>query len=169
GYRVGWMTLSGAPAATASYRDALQLLAALRLCSNVPTQWAVAPALQGTGDIDTLTARGGRLHQARQAVLSGVAASEFLDIVAPRGALYAFPSVSVTALPVFDDNAFALRLLEDESVLLAPGSSFNVAASRHLRLTLLPEPEVLADVFTRIERTLTRMADAGARQHVATV
>ncbi len=158
GYRVGWMTLSGAPAATAAYRDALQLLAALRLCPNVPSQWAVAPALQGIDSIGALTAPGGRLHRARQAVLGGVAASEFLDIVAPRGALYAFPSVSVAALPVFDDNEFALRLLEDESVLLAPGSSFNVPASRHLRLTLLPEPALLNDVFVRIERTLAHMA-----------
>ena len=158
GYRVGWMTLSGAPAATAVYRDALQLLAALRLCPNVPSQWAVAPALQGIDSIGALTAPGGRLHQARQAVLGGVAASEFLDIVAPRGALYAFPSVNVAALPVFDDNEFALRLLENESVLLAPGSSFNVPASRHLRLTLLPEPALIGDVFARIERTLARLA-----------
>ncbi|HET8555357.1 MAG TPA: aminotransferase class I/II-fold pyridoxal phosphate-dependent enzyme [Rhodanobacteraceae bacterium] len=168
GYRVGWMTLSGAPAATAVYRDALQLLAALRLCPNVPAQWAVAPALEGIDTIHALTAPGGRLHRARQAALDGVAASEFLDIVAPRGALYAFPSVSVTALPVFDDTEFALRLLEDESVLLAPGSSFNVPASRHLRLTLLPEPDRIGDVFARIERTLARMAEAGARQHTAT-
>lgn len=169
GYRVGWMTLSGAPAATATYRDALQLLAALRLCPNVPAQWAVAPALEGIDTIHTLTAPGGRLHRARQAVLDGVAASEYLDVVAPHGALYAFPSVSVTALPVFDDTEFALRLLEDESVLLAPGSSFNVSASRHLRLTLLPEPEQISDVFERIERILTRMTRTGARQHTATV
>ncbi|HET7268308.1 MAG TPA: aminotransferase class I/II-fold pyridoxal phosphate-dependent enzyme [Oleiagrimonas sp.] len=159
GYRVGWMTLSGAPAAVAGYRDALQLLAALRLCPNVPTQWAVAPALQGLSSIDTLTAPGGRLYQARQAVLDGVAASEYLDMVTPAGALYALPSVRIDALPVFDDNEFALRLLEDESVLLAPGTSFNIANSRHLRLTLLPEPAQLADVFVRIERTLARMAD----------
>ena len=159
GYRVGWMTLSGAPAAVAGYRNALQLLAALRLCPNVPTQWAVAPALQGIASIDALTAPGGRLHQARQAVLDGVAASEYLDMVTPNGALYALPSVRVDALPVFDDNDFALQLLQDESVVLAPGSSFNIANSRHLRLTFLPEPALLTDVFARIERTLARMAD----------
>lgn len=160
GYRVGWMTLSGDASVTAAYRDALQLLAALRLCPNVPAQWAVAPALEGSNSIKELTAPGGRLYRARQAVLDGVAASDYLDLVVPRGALYAFPSVRVDALPVFDDTDFALHLLEDESVLLAPGSSFNVPASRHLRLTLLPEPEQLADVFVRIERTLARMADS---------
>ncbi|HEX7341898.1 MAG TPA: aminotransferase class I/II-fold pyridoxal phosphate-dependent enzyme [Rhodanobacteraceae bacterium] len=164
GYRVGWMTLSGTGATTTAYRDALQLLAALRLCPNVPTQWAVAPAIEGVQSIHALTAPGGRLHRARQTVLDGVAASEYLDLVVPRGALYAFPSVRVDALPIFDDTDFALRLLEDESVLLAPGTSFNVPASRHLRLTLLPEPDAIAEVFVRIERTLARMADAQQSQ-----
>ncbi len=168
GYRVGWMTLSGTHADTRAYRDALQLLAALRLCPNVPAQWAVAPALQGVDSIGALTAPGGRLHRARAAVLAGVAASEYLDMVPPRGALYAFPSVRVDALPVFDDSDFALRLLEDESVLLAPGSSFNLTASRHLRLTLLPDPDTLAEVFTRIERTLARLAGTPASGTVAT-
>lgn len=157
GYRVGWMTLSGNARDTAAYRDALQLLAALRLCPNVPGQWAVAPALESAGDIDQLTAPGGRLQRARAAVVEGVAASRHLELVTPRGALYAFPSVRRDSLPVFDDNTFALRLLEQESVLLAPGSSFNVADSRHLRLTLLPEPEQIRDVLERMERTLERM------------
>lgn len=158
GYRVGWMSLSGDPARTAEYRDALQLLAALRLCANVTAQWAVRPALLDKPTIGELTAPGGRLHEARRIVLEGVAASPFLDVVAPGGAIYAFPQVRAEALPHFDDTAFALRLLEEESVLLVPGTSFNLSASRHLRLTLLPEPAQLRDVFVRIDRVLGRMA-----------
>lgn len=160
GYRVGWMSLSGDPARSADYRDALQLLAALRLCANVTAQWAVRPALQSAPTINALTAPGGRLHEARRAVLEGVAASEFLDIVPPAGALYAFPRVRADRLADFDDNAFALRLLEEESVLVVPGSSFNVPHSRHLRLTLLPQPDQLREVFERIERVLHGMAKA---------
>ncbi|RDI98584.1 aminotransferase class I/II-fold pyridoxal phosphate-dependent enzyme [Dyella solisilvae] len=160
GYRVGWMSLSGDPSRTADYRDALQLLAALRLCANVTAQWAVRPALQSAPTINALTADGGRLHEARRAALEGVAASQFLDIVAPSGALYAFPRVRADRLADFDDNAFALRLLEEESVLVVPGSSFNVPHSRHLRLTLLPPPEQIREVFVRIERVLAGMAAA---------
>jgi alanine-synthesizing transaminase len=159
GYRVGWMSLSGDPARTSTYRDALQLLAALRLCANMTAQWAVIPALQGAPTIRALTTNGGRLHAARQAVIDSVAASDYLDLVTPGGALYAFPQVRASAMANFDDNAFALRLLEEESVLIVPGSSFNVAASRHFRITLLPPPEQLREVFVRIERVLGRMAD----------
>ncbi|TAM58284.1 MAG: aminotransferase class I/II-fold pyridoxal phosphate-dependent enzyme [Rhodanobacter sp.] len=163
GYRVGWMSLSGDPARSASYRDALQLLAALRLCANVTAQWAVLPALLDAPTIGTLTAPGGRLHEARRAVLEGVAASEFLDLVTPNGALYAFPQVRSDRFAMFDDNAFALRLLEQESVLVVPGSSFNVPGSHHMRLTLLPPPPQLREVFVRIERVLARMAQEQAQ------
>lgn len=163
GYRVGWVSLSGDSAALGGYRDALQLLAALRLCANVPGQWAVKPALQSDASIDALVTPGGRLHRARQAVLDGVAASDFLQLVRPMGALYAFPSVRADVLPEFDDEAFALYLLEQESVLLAPGSSFNHGDRRHLRLTLLPEPEQLAEVMARMERALRAMAASQCR------
>jgi alanine-synthesizing transaminase len=158
GYRVGWLSLSGDPAHTHEYRDALQLLAALRLCANVTAQWAVIPALQDAPTINALTAPGGRLHQARQAVLEGVASSQFLDVVVPEGAIYGFPRVRSDAIADFDDNAFALRLLEEESVLIVPGTSFNVPNSRHMRLTLLPQPAQLREVFVRMERVLERMA-----------
>jgi alanine-synthesizing transaminase len=167
GYRVGWMSLSGDPAHTLAYRDALQLLAALRLCANVTAQWAVIPALQEAPTIGALTAVGGRLHEARQAVIDGVAASHYLDLVTPGGALYAFPQVRADRIAYFDDKLFALRLLEEESVLVVPGSSFNVAASRHMRLTLLPPPAQLREVFVRIDRVLHRMADEQTEHSVA--
>lgn len=158
GFRIGWATLSGAGPRLDAYRDALQLLAALRLCANVPAQWAIEPALTGPDTITALTVPGGRLHASRRAVLEGVARSRFLECVAPQGALYAFPSVRADALPDFDDNAFALRLLDEEHALVVPGSSFNLQPSRHFRITLLPEAAELTDVFARIERVLARMA-----------
>ncbi|WHZ19181.1 MAG: Alanine transaminase [Rhodanobacteraceae bacterium] len=167
GFRIGWATLSGRGEHVEAYRDALQLLAALRLCANVPAQWAIEPALAGLDTISVLTAPGGRLHEARRAVLEGVARSRFLECVAPEGALYAFPAVRAGVLPDFDDNEFALRLLDEEHALVVPGSSFNLADSRHFRITLLPEPAQIADVFARIERVLGRMAEEQPTARVA--
>lgn len=165
GYRIGWMQMTGPHAALRGLRDSLQLLAALRLCANQPGQWAIPEALQLRGDIDALTAPGGRLHATRATLIEGVAQSDFLEMIAPQGAIYAFPAVRADAVAEpdgqpFDDRSFALDLLEQEHVLLVPGSGFNVGAGNHLRLTLLPEPTVMEEVLRRIERALARRAEA---------
>jgi alanine-synthesizing transaminase len=163
GYRVGWVSLSGAAGALSDLEHAFDLLASLRLCANVPGQWAIEPSLQGPDTISPLTTAGGRLHEARRAVIDACAQSEFLQLVAPQGALYAFPAVRHAALPGFSDARFALELLERENVLVVPGSGFNFAANNHFRITLLPPPAQLREVFARIERVLARMTpSAGA-------
>jgi alanine-synthesizing transaminase len=167
GYRVGWAVLSGDPARAADYQHAMDLLGALRLCANVPGQWAVPAALDGPDTISALTAPGGRLHGARRAVIDACARSEFLDLVAPSGALYAFPGIDPVRVPGFDDHRFALELLENEGVLVVPGSSFNVPYRNHFRVTLLPEPEQVREVFVRIERALQRLAPRQRSRHVA--
>lgn len=161
GWRVGWALLSGDPSRTDDYRNALDLLAALRLCANVPGQFAIAPALTGADTITPLTAAGGRLYASRQALLEAVARSAFLSVVPPQGALYAFPGVDPALLPGFDDADFALELLENEQVLIVPGSSFNVPYRNHFRVTLLPEAEVIDEVFRRIEHRLRQYAEHG--------
>jgi alanine-synthesizing transaminase len=169
GWRVGWAVLSGDPLASGDFHHALDLLGALRLCANVPGQFAVEQALFGVDTIGALTAPGGRLHETRRALIESCAASEHLELVAPQGALYGFPAVVGAAAREFDDHAFALQLLEEEDVLVVPGSSFNVPWRNHFRVTLLPEAGVLREVFARIERVLARRAeraddDADARE-----
>ncbi|HEX7348179.1 MAG TPA: aminotransferase class I/II-fold pyridoxal phosphate-dependent enzyme [Rhodanobacteraceae bacterium] len=167
GFRMGWATLSGDASRVAAYRDALQLLASLRLCANVTAQWAIEPALTGPNTIAPMLQPGGRLYESRRAVLDSVAHSRYLECVAPAGALYAFPAVRADVLPTFDDNEFAMRLLEEEHALVVPGSGFNVPHSRHFRVTLLPEAPEISDVFGRIERVLERMAKGEPAQRVA--
>lgn len=167
GWRVGWAVLSGDPLRVGDFHHAMDLLSAMRLCANVPAQFAVPAALSGPDTIRELTGPGGRLHASRQAVIEGCAASPHLQLVAPAGALYAFPQVVGPAAQEFDDQAFALELLETEDLLVVPGSGFNVPASWHFRVTLLPEAETLRDVFARIHRVLERHAERNAARHVA--
>ena len=160
GYRVGWAAFSGDVGSAADYLNGLELLSSLRLCSNVPGQWAVQTALGGYQSIRELTRPGGRLHASRQAILDAVARSKYLRLSRPMGALYAFVEVRSEVLPAFDDHEFALELLENQHVLVAPGASFNVPYRNCFRITNLPEPQVLATVFSRIEEVLDGHAAA---------
>jgi alanine-synthesizing transaminase len=161
GYRVGWASFSGDIESASEYLSGLELLSSLRLCSNVPGQWAVQTALGGYQSIQELTRPGGRLYESRQAILDAVARSKYLKLARPMGALYAFVEVRSDALPNFDDQTFALELLEKKHVLVAPGVSFNVAYRNTFRITNLPEPHVLATVFSRIDELLDAQADQG--------
>jgi alanine-synthesizing transaminase len=153
GMRVGWILLSGRREDSRDYIEGLEVLASLRLCSNVPGQWAVQTALGGHQSILDLTAESGRLGRQRKALVGALGASRHFELVAPRGALYAFPRV---VTPGFDDARFAMELLEREHVLVVPGSSFNVPYGDHLRLTLLPDVETMGEVVTRMARLLDR-------------
>ncbi len=155
GYRVGWVVFTGDREHAQPYLDGLDLLASLRLCSNVPGQWAVQTALGGFQSVETLLTPGGRLYESRQAVLDAVAASPYLSLVPPSGSMYAFLNVDQVLLPQFDDRQFALDLLETQHVLVAPGTSFNVAYTDSFRITLLPDPATLTDVFRRIDEVFT--------------
>jgi len=154
GYRVGWAVFTGNKESAESYLHALELLAALRLCSNVPGQWAVQTALGGFQSIGGLVEPGGKLFDSRQAVIDACAASEFIDLTPPAGAMYAFPRVDTNKLPDFDDYQFAMDLLEHKHVLVAPGVSFNVPYRDHFRVTTLPDPAVIDEAMTRIEELL---------------
>jgi len=167
GWRVGWAVLSGDPLASGDFHHAMDLLGALRLCANVPGQFAIQQALHGEDTIRALTAPGGRLHDTRRALIECCEASEHLSLVAPQGALYGFPAVVGDAAEGFDDHAFALEMLETQDVLVVPGSSFNVPYRNHFRVTLLPEADVLRDVFARIDRVLERRAENAVARRAA--
>jgi alanine-synthesizing transaminase len=159
GYRVGWAAFSGNLRGAGDYLSALELLSSLRLCSNVPAQWAVQTALGGYQSIKELLAPGGRLFVSRRAILESTAASRYLQLAPPKGSMYAFVRVKTEELPDFDDQTFALDLLEQKHVLLAPGTSFNVPYRDHFRTTLLPDAPLLKKVFTRIEELLALYAN----------
>jgi len=157
GYRVGWIAFSGDRENAKNYLHAVELLASLRLCANVPGQWAVQTALGGYQSIRELTSEGGRLFQARQAIIDGVNNSKFMSLCEPDGAMYAFPAIDTSLFETFDDQKFAMELLEKKHVLIAPGSSFNVPYRNHFRLTTLPTTRKMQTVFERIEEVLEIM------------
>jgi alanine-synthesizing transaminase len=121
----------------------------------------VQTALGGVQSIRDLVRPGGRLYETRAAILAAVRRSGFLSVVPPQGAMYAFLRVDTKKLPRFNDQQFALDLLERKHVLVAPGTSFNVPYADHFRITLLPDEKIIADVFERMEDLLLESAAEG--------
>lgn len=158
GYRVGWVSFSGNREHAGDYLQGMDLLASLRLCSNVPGQWAVQTALGGYQSIQELIRPGGRLYESRRVILDAVDASPYLTVEPPRGAMYAFVGVDQQQLPGFDDQDFALDLLEKKHVLVAPGTSFNTRDNCFFRITNLPDADTLREVFRRMHELLDSYA-----------
>jgi len=169
GYRVGWASFSGRKSNATDYFAALELLSSLRLCSNVPAQWAVQTALGGYQSIRELVTPGGRLYESRRAINDAVSESPYLQLEPIAGAMYAFIGVNTDKLPDFDDQQFALDLLEQKHVLVAPGTSFNVPYRNRFRVTNLPDAQTLREVFGRIDELLAMYASASREPGPANV
>jgi alanine-synthesizing transaminase len=154
GYRSGWMVASGAKKAAQDYLDGLNILASMRLCSNVPGQYAIQTALGGYQSINDLVAPGGRLYRQREMAWEQITAIPGVTCVKPKAALYLFPRLDPEMYPIEDDQEFILGLLEQEKVLIVQGTGFNWPHADHFRLVFLPNSDDLTEAITRIARFL---------------
>jgi alanine-synthesizing transaminase len=154
GYRSGWMVLSGDKRHAEDYIDGLNILASMRLCSNVPGQFAIQTALGGYQSINDLVAPGGRLAKQRNLAYEMLTALPGVSCVKPKAALYLFPRLDPAVYPIDDDQQFVLELLEEEKVLVVQGTGFNWIAPDHLRLVFLPNSDDLTEAIGRIARFL---------------
>jgi alanine-synthesizing transaminase len=160
GYRSGWMVLSGAKRHARDYVEGLTILASMRLCANVPGQFAIQTALGGYQSIDDLVAPTGRLYRQRELAYSLITAIPGVTCVKPKAALYLFPRLDPKMYPIEDDQRFVLELLEAEKVLLVQGSGFNWPHADHFRIVFLPNSDDLTEAVSRIGRFLD-----GFRRH----
>lgn len=158
GFRSGWMTLSGPRQHASSYIEGLNILANMRLCANVPGQFALQAALAEGGGAGDLVLPGGRLLEQRDTVVKLLNDIPGVSCVPPRGALYAFPRIDPEVYPIDDDESFVLDLLRAERILLVQGTGFNWPRPDHVRLVTLPCVDDLTDAVGRIDRFLTAYA-----------
>ncbi len=154
GYRAGWMIVSGGKTHAQDYIDGLAILASMRLCSNVPGQFAIQTALGGYQSINDLVAPHGRLTKQRDLAHKLLTEIPGVTCVKPKASLYLFPRLDPTVYPIKDDQKFILELLEVEKVLVVQGSGFNWPDSDHLRIVFLPSLDDLTEAIGRIARFL---------------
>ena len=150
GFRAGWMLLSGQTAPAAAYLDGLNTLASLRVCSNVPAQYAIPVALEGRQEMPDLVLPTGRLGQQRDLCYEKLTAIPGISCVKPKGAFYLFPKLEVGRFGIKSDLQFALDFLEEQHVLLIPGSSFNWHSPDHFRVVYLPGAEELVQTMEKL-------------------
>lgn len=154
GYRAGWMILSGERGYAADYIDGLNIVTSMRLCANVPAQYAIQTALGGNQSIAQLVAADGRLTRQRDLAWQRMTAIPGVSCVKPKGALYLFPKFDPAIYPIEDDQQFITELLEQEKVLLVQGTGFNWPKHDHVRVVFLPHADEMNDALDRIERFL---------------
>ncbi|AND78694.1 pyridoxal phosphate-dependent aminotransferase [Streptococcus pantholopis] len=154
GFRVGWMVLSGPKKHVKDYIEGLNMLANMRLCSNVLSQQVVQTSLGGHQSVDELLLPGGRIYEQRNFIYQAINDIPGLSAVKPKAGLYIFPKIDQTMYRIDDDEQFVLRLLQKEKVMLVHGRGFNWKDPDHFRIVYLPRVEELASVQEKISRVL---------------
>ena len=156
GYRAGWLVVSGDKKPAKDYIDGLNMLSNMRLCANVPGQWAVQTALGGYQSINDLICEGGRLRQQRDLAYELINAIPGVSCVKPQGALYMFPRLDPEIYPIKDDQEFFLEVLQETKVMLVQGTGFNWPHPDHFRIVFLPHEADLREAINRLADFLAR-------------
>ncbi len=150
GYRSGWLAVCGPKAHAQNYIEGLTILANMRLCANMPAQYAVATALGGHQSINDLVLPGGRLREQRDVAYDLLTQIPGVTCVKPKGALYAFPRLDPKVYKIKDDRQMVLDLLRSEKIMIVHGTGFNWPEPDHFRIVTLPAARQLADAVKRI-------------------
>ena len=156
GYRSGWMVVSGDKKPARDYIEGLNMMSNLRLCPNVPGQWAIQTALGGYQSINDLVGEGGRLRRQRDLAHALITAIPGVSCVKPQAALYMFPRLDPQVYPIEDDQQFVLELLQETKVMLVQGSGFNWSQPDHFRIVFLPHEDDLREAIGRIAKFLAQ-------------
>ncbi len=157
GFRSGWMVISGTKESAQSYIEGLEILSSMRLCANVPAQFAVQTALGGYQSINELILPGGRLREQRDVAHDLLTQIPGVTCVKPEGAIYLFPKLDPSVYKIKEDVDLVMQILEEEKILLVHGSGFNINDTQHLRIVFLPREDELRQAMGQIGKVLEKL------------
>lgn len=161
GYRVGWMSISGNKKNAKGYIEGIKLLSSMRLCSNVPAQSLIAPALKMLEETDKLIQPGGRVYEQRECIVNLLNDIPGVSVVKPEAAFYCFPKLDIKKFNIHDDERFALDVLRKKKILFTHGGGFHWEEPDHFRIVYLPDKRVLEEAAYQLKDFLAdyRQAD----------
>ena len=151
GYRVGWMSISGNKEGAKGYIEGIKLLSSMRLCSNVPAQSLIAPALGMLEETEKLVQPGGRVYEQRECIVSLLNDIPGVSVVKPEAAFYCFPKLDTKRFNIHDDERFALDVLRNKKILFTHGGGFHWEVPDHFRIVYLPEKRVLTEAAYQLK------------------
>ena len=151
GYRVGWMSISGNKDSARGYIEGIKLLSSMRLCSNVPAQSLIEPALGMLEETDKLVEPGGRVYEQRECIVNLLRDIPGVSVVKPEAAFYCFPKLDVKKFKILDDEKFALDVLRSKKILFTHGGGFHWEAPDHFRIVYLPDEKVLTEAAKELK------------------
>ena len=154
GFRAGWMVISGDKESARDYIEGINMLANIKLGSNVPGQYAIQTALGGYQSIHDLVKEGGRLRRQRDLAYELISAIPGVSCVKPQAALYMFPRLDPKMYPIQDDRQFFMEVLRATRVMLVQGSGFNYPDNQHFRIVFLPHEDDLREAISRLAKFL---------------
>ncbi len=128
----------------------------MRLCANVPAQFAIQTALGGYQSIDDLVLPTGRLGKQRDLAYQLITAIPGVSCVKPQAALYLFPRLDPKLYPIDDDQQFILDCCWRRRCCWCRAPGFNWPHPDHLRIVFLPHEDDLTEAIGRIARFLDR-------------
>ena len=150
GFRAGWMVISGDKESARDYIEGINMLANIKLGSNVPGQYAIQTALGGYQSIHDLVKEGGRLRRQRDLAYELISAIPGVSCVKPQAALYMFPRLDPKMYPIQDARQFFMEVLRATRVMLVQGSGFNYPDNQHFRIVFLPHEDDLRQAIGRL-------------------
>ena len=145
GWRIGWAVATGPREVLHPYMEAVHRLLRARLSAPHPFQHAIKPALEGPQD--HIAAMNEKLRRRAQLTMDWAKRTPRVDLVAPKGAFYAHPSLDIPE----DDLTFVTALLKEKHVLVVHGSGFGQKpGTHHMRIVFLPPEDVLQAAYSKI-------------------
>jgi len=145
GWRIGY---AAAPA---------EILAAMRkihqyTIMSAPTNAQIAAIVALESCDDEVEAMRQEYDRRRRLIVGGL--NELgLTTFEPRGAFYAFPSITASGM---DDSTFAEALLQEERVAVVPGSAFGPSGAGFVRCSYATAYEKIEQALERMERFMRR-------------
>ena len=152
GFRCGWICLAGDKSRAQGYIAGLNLLAKMRLCSNVPAQSIIQTSLGGYQSVDEYLCPGGRIYDQRDLIWKTLNDIPGVTAVKPKAAFYIFPKVDKERFHIYSDEQMALDLLKQQKILVTAGSGFHWDGQDHFRIVYLPDLVQLGEASVRLKK-----------------